>query len=667
MQENAALAPAEQFVEAIKRIPKFVSKEGTVMKNVLFDAIYENDPILIDVIRSIPELYRTYFTQLEDGTEIFNQVKFGWLVSNKEFLPDSYTRFANKIGLAEVGENDTYRMIGQNNDVVLTFPYKDCILEGGQSKTDAKRDERFYNVTLSPEKIDSLLQPKVLANPLRYTKDGVSDATEYGGDNLIIKGNNLLVLYSLLDRFEGKIRCIYIDPPYYFNTNKGEDTFLYNSNFKLSTWLVFMKNRLEVAKRLLSDDGAIFVQISDDGVAELHLLMKEVFGVSNFINKITVKTRSPSGFASVNPGVFESAEYILAFAKDKKQWTFHTIYVPTDYDVNYKWVVVNKSMPYEYWEIKSIGDVVANNQGFSTKKDAVKKLGDHAFSKLVSDYALQNPDKVFRFTAIGNDAGAETVKAREESKTNGDKILKVERSGHYTIYILRGQEISFYSKKVRNIDGTDVPSIQLSNIWTDTPYEGIAPEGGVQLKGGKKPEKLLKRIIEMSTDPGDIVMDFFLGSGTTCAVAHKMNRRYIGVEQLDYGTNDSLSRMKNVLEGDLSGISKIVNWQGGGSFVFCELKKLNMVYIDKLINSKDEELSELYNQVIKSPYVSSTIKIADANFAISDFSLLEPVDQRRIIKDILDANMLYVNQTDIDDDEMNVSDVEKSFNRNFYG
>ena len=667
MQENAALAPAEQFVEAIKRIPKFVSKEGTVLKNVLFDAIYENDPILIDVVRAIPELYGTYFTRLEDGTEIFNQVKFGWLVSNKEFLPDSYTRFANKIGLAEVGGNDTYRMIGQNNDVVLTFPYKDCILEGGQSKTDAKRDERFYNVTLSPEKIDSLLQPKVLANPHRYTKDGVSDAAEYDGDNLIIKGNNLLVLYSLLDRFEGKIRCIYIDPPYYFNTNKGEDTFLYNSNFKLSTWLVFMKNRLEVAKRLLSDDGAIFVQISDDGVAELHLLMKEVFGVSNFINKITVKTRSPSGFASVNPGVFESAEYILAFAKVKSQWRYKQIFVETDYDTNYKYVVINKSMPYEQWKIEKIGDVVAKEQGYACSADLLKKLGKYSYRELLGQYAIEHADSVYQSTAIGNDAGEETVKGRELSKANPDKVIKVTRKGHYDVYILNGREMAFYSKKIRNIEGEMVPSVHLSNIWTDTPYEGIAPEGGVRLKGGKKPEKLLKRIIEMSTDPGDIVMDFFLGSGTTCAVAHKMNRRYIGVEQLDYGTNDSLSRMKNVLEGDSSGISKIVNWQGGGSFVYCELKKLNMVYIDKLINSKDEELPELYNQVIKSPYVSSTIKIADANSAISDFSLLEPVDQRRIIKEILDANMLYVNQTDIGDDEMNVSDVEKSFNRNFYG
>ena len=664
--DNVVSNPIDVLVEKLKTDSRFVSKDGTILKNVLFDALYQNDAALIQLIREIPIFRDEYFTVLEDGTELFNHTKFGWLINNKQFLPDSYTRYANKIGLTEVN-GDQECLISQNNDVVLTFPFKDCILEGGQTKSEAAvRKEIFYNTILTPDKIDTLLSTKAFSNPIRYTKDGAESIQEFGSDNLVIRGNNLLALYSLLNRYEGKVRCIYIDPPYYFAATKSEDSFAYNSNFKLSTWLVFMKNRLEVARRLLSDDGAIFVQISDDGVAELHLLMKEIFGPSNFINKITVKTRSPSGFASVNPGVFESAEYILAFAKDKKQWRFKTLYVESDYDTNYKWVIQNKSMPYDFWEIESISDIVARSQGYSSRKEAIKKIDADLFDNLVAKFALENADKVFRYTAIGNDAGSDTVAAREESRNNDGKIIKVAREKHYDVYVKNGQEITFYSKKVRDVDGKRVPSIQLSNIWNDISYEGIAAEGGVQLKGGKKPERLLKRIIEMASDPGDIVMDFFVGSGTTCAVAHKLGRCYIGVEQLEYGDNDCVVRLNNVISGDKSGISKIVDWSGGGAFVHCELKKLNMTFVDQLISSADEALPLLYSEIMGSPYISSRVRPDNVLLSMDDFKTLLPRDQRQIIKDILDMNMLYVNYADMDDEDMGLTDSEKEFNRSFY-
>lgn len=323
-------------LNVLKQDERFFAEDGTFLRNAVYEAAMQMDENLIRLLISNEDTKSRFFKEVDDIL-VFDKVGFAWVINNREFLPDSYTRFKNKIGLA-----DEYgKMISTSGKVELVFPYKDCVLEGGQTKEEQKRSEIFYNETLAPDEVDRLLYPKVFCNARRYKFDGgksdlnrglnvicerVTDISDK--DNLIIKGNNLLVISSLLERFEGKIKCIYIDPPYFFQTSKNEDTFAYNSNFKMSTWLTFMKNRLEIARKLLREDGAIFVQISDDGVAELHCLLKEIFnkdGENNFINKITVKTKSPSGFASVNPGVFETAEYILAFAKHKQKWTYNPI------------------------------------------------------------------------------------------------------------------------------------------------------------------------------------------------------------------------------------------------------------------------------------------------------------------------------------------------------
>src|SRR5699024_725135 len=161
-------------------------------------------------------------------------------------------------------------------------PYKDCVLEGGQTKEDQKRDEIFYNETLAPDQVNRLLAPKVLGNAKRYTKDGIEENIEFKeDDNLIIKGNNLIALSSILKKYEGKIDIIYIDPPY--NTRTDANTFVYNNSFNHSTWLTFMKNRLEIAKRLLSHTGIIFIDIDHYELFYLGALADEVFGYENRI------------------------------------------------------------------------------------------------------------------------------------------------------------------------------------------------------------------------------------------------------------------------------------------------------------------------------------------------------------------------------------------------
>ncbi len=650
----------------LKEDKRFFAEDGTFLRNAVYEAAMQMDTDLIRLLLSNDETKNRFFKDV-DGVQVFDKMEFGWVINNRQFLPDSYTRFKNKIGLTdEYGD-----MISTSGKVELVFPYKDCILEGGQTKDDQKRKEIFYNETLAPDEVDRLLYPKVLTGAKRYTADGVEEGITFDEkDNLIIKGNNLLAISSLLKRYEGLIKCIYIDPPYYFSVNKDEDTFAYNTNFKLSTWLVFMKNRLEIARKLLSDDGAIFVQISDDGVAELHRLLKDVFcqsGENNFINKITVKTKSPSGFASVNPGVFETAEYILAFAKNKRQWTYNQQFVKSEYDPNYKWFITNKKDEPTSWEIVDLFEYVSTEQGFESKREAVKKLGDAAFYDIVGRFALEHSESVFRYTAIGNNAGQTVVEARDLSKNERDNIIVISRENHYDVYVLNGQEIAFYSKKIREIDGVRVPSIQLSNIWMDTPYEGIAKEGSVTLKGGKKPEKLIRRIIEMSTNPGDIILDYHLGSGTTCAVAHKLGRKYIGVEQLDYEENDSVVRLKNVIVGDTTGVSKAVNWQGGGSFVYCELAKQNQTFVDEIeVAEDDTTLVNIYERIIKSGFISYKVNPADIDITSNDFMSLSIDDKKRFLMELLDKNLLYVNCCDIDDEEFAISDEDKSFTRSFY-
>ena len=656
---------------------RFCTEDGHLLKNNVVEAALALDPKLLHYLLADEKLKKQFFSEV-DGLLVFDKVKFQRFVMNKQFLPDSYTAFKNKVGLT----NENGEFLSESREVVLSWPYKDCMLEGGQTKEDAKRQEIFWNETLAPDEINRLTEPKALCHFRRYDSKGEHEATELRpDDNLIIKGNNLLALYSLRERFRNSVKLIYIDPPYYFSANKGEDTFLYNSNFKLSTWLTFMRNRLEIARDLLSDDGAIFVQISDDGVGELHCLLKQVFNVgeNNFINKITVKTKSPSGFASVNPGVFETAEYILAFAKHKRLWKYNQQFVKSDYDDNYKWFIIDKSKIIEDWEIVDVFEYVAKLNGFKDKKEAIQQLGIEMLKSKVAIFALQHSEQIFRYTAIGKNAGQDVVTLQKKSKETPKSIYKLERENHYDVYIQNGQELAFYSKKIRLVDGENVPSMQLSNIWNDVPYEGIAKEGDVTLKGGKKPEKLIKRIIEMATNQNDVVLDFHLGSGTTAAVAMKLNRRFIGIEQLNYLENDSVVRLQNVIKGDPTGISKSVGWnpQNPGlldgdkyehnSFVYCELAQANQQLVEEIMAATEPfKLQEIWQQLQEKGFLSYKVSPKIFNEHAEDFNDLSLDGQKRFLIECLDKNMLYIPLADIDDTHFTLTENDKLLTRQFY-
>lgn len=673
-----------RLIEQLKCEPNFVSDNGELKKWVVAESARNYSVDIISLLLKDTRLKETFFVNV-NGVEVFKLDKFLLFVEQKNFLCDGYTQFSQKVGL-KIGD----KYLNQQNEVSLVFPHKDCILEGGLTKVEQKsRREIFFNETLAQDEITQLLEPKVFSNLKRIgseNQDGsvgfIRDAeinknrklpTDTITDNLVIKGNNLLALHSLKREFYGKVKLIYIDPPYYFSAAKSEDTFAYNTTFKLSTWLTFMKDRLKAARELLTEDGAIFVQISDDGVGELHLLLKEIFnknGQNNFINKITVRTKSPSGFASVNPGVFETAEYILAFAKNKTKWTYNRQYVESGYDTNYSKIITNFEDDYSQWKFADLGEITAIELGYKNKSEAIERLGNEIFIKHVGDNALKNAERVFRLTAIGKNAGADVLEAKEQSSSNSSKIIKVARSNHYDVYVTQSQEIAFYKKKVRNIDGKEVPTMLLSNIWSDISYEGIASEGQVQLKGGKKPEKLLRRIIEMSTNPHDIVLDFFVGVGTTAAVAHKLNRQYIAVEQLDSHYEKTISRLEKVISGDNNALSKILNWHGGGNFVCFELKKYNQAFIDEIDSAKDSnELLTIWRKMKDKAdkiFFRFNVDLQKFDEYIDEFKTLTVWEQKECLFKLLDLNQLYVNMSDMEDETAQVTEEEKQISKDFY-
>ncbi|MFB6200075.1 MAG: DNA methyltransferase, partial [Candidatus Nanohaloarchaea archaeon] len=555
--------------------------DGEFSRNRTIEQANKSDEELIGLLLSNERLKDHFFTEAGDNY-VFDKEKFVEFVNNKQFLEDSYTQFKNKVGL-KTGD-EYYR---EKKDVELAWPYKDCVLQGGQTKEDEDRKEKFWNTTLAPDQVDKLLDPKVLTNFKRYTEDGEKEVEEISeDDNLFIRGNNLLALHSLKKRYRDSIDMVYIDPPY----NTDSDDFEYNDSFNHSTWLTFMKNRLEITRELMSNDAVIFVQIDDNELHYLNTLMDEVFGRENHLITITVKRSSAAGHKTINPTPVNVTDYILMYAKDKEEFEYNTQYTEAEYDEMYNKIVVNKDQAEpQNWEVKDFDEYVAEQLGFSSADEAREQMKG-GFKEEMADYALENANKVFQRTAINYDSvGKTTQEAYDRSKDEPDRIFEVEREGHENIYVKDKRKLTFYKNRVEKVEGQKTHAKVLTNFWDDISWNGISSEGRVTLNKGKKPERLLRRLIKMSTDKEDRVMDFFLGSGTTAAVAHKMGRKYIGVEQLEYGESDPVVRLNNVLDGESTGVSPVENWNGGGDFVYAELMGLNSQFLEKIEDADSQE------------------------------------------------------------------------------
>jgi adenine-specific DNA-methyltransferase len=572
----------------LQKDERLVNEDG-LLKNKIVELALKLDEDLIKLLLSDKRMKEVFFIDI-DGVLVFDKDKFIKFVSNKQFLPDSYTAFKNKIGLVdEKGE-----FISEKREVVLSWPYKDCALEGGMTKEDQKRDEIFWNETLAPDEISRLLDPKVFTNAKRIDKDGEHKLdgfkTDEKGDikdNLIIKGNNLLALHSLKERFAGKVKLIYIDPPF----NTGGDTFTYNDRFSQSTWLTFMKNRLEIAKQLLDRDGNIFVHIDDNQCFELKILMDEIFKKENFVETIIWAYGSPSGGRAAGAKLVGIHDYILHYAKsysERKQFKVYTPY---------------------------------------------------------SDKYLRN---WFKYKEKDGRIYQRRMRGRDEK---GNVIWEKQ-----------------YLDESAGVPGCTVWT-DIKQIYADPRAFKAEQRKYTEMTGydTQKPEALLKRIIEYTTTEGDLVLDFFNGSGTTTAVAHKMKRQWIGVEQLQEGAKTFLKRMNDIINGDQTGISKSVGWKGGGNFVYMELAKWNENFVQDIKKAKtEEELKKLWETMKEKAFLSYKIDIKTIDEHTKDFADLSIEDQKRFLLECLDKNHLYVNYSEIDDEEHGVNKEDKKLNRKFY-
>lgn len=544
-------------------VPEYLSEDGKILKAKVYEDAMEINPNLIKLLLKNESLGRVLFFNIDDVV-VFDKQKLLWLLEHKEFLPDSYTRFRNKIGLTDGKGN----FISTVNDVVLSFPYKDSVLVGGQVQEEQKRDEIFFNELVGSEQITRMFAPKVFTNVKRYSKEGIEENIEFNkDDNLIIKGNNLIALSSLLEKYEGEIQLIYIDPPY----NTGNDSFRYNDRFNHSTWLTFMKNRLELAYKLLNETGSIYVQIDNNESAYLKVLMDEIFGRDNFQTEIIWVLEGASGYKSLVNNYVRGHDSILFYSKNNK----------FKYNKTY--------LPYDEKQLK-------------------------------------------RFSSIDEE---------------GRKYKTI--------------------TKTRRLYLDEAKGIPLTDVWSDiASFQTIVNSPERTGFNTQKPEKLLERIIECSSDKNDIVLDFNLGSGTTAAVAHKMGRKYIGIEQMDYIYDITLERLKKVIEGEQSGISKERKWEGGGSFVYCELMDNAHILIEEIQNSDESNIENIKSKIYKDnrivPYISRK-EILELDKEFSDMNIEE---KKKSLISLVDKNKLYVNYSDIEDETYEITDEDKKFTESFY-
>lgn len=558
--------------------------DGKLLKNKLTELALKLDQPLIELLLSDSKAKEHFFIEKavkKESILVFDKDKFISFINNKEFLPDSFTSFKNKIGLMTNGD-----YLKEKGDVVLAWAYKDCVLEGGQDKEDQKRNEIFYNETLAPDDIDRLFEPKALTNFKKYDSKGGHKVAEFTPeDNLIIKGNNLLALHCLKHKYRGVVKTIYIDPPF----NTGKDTFLYNDKFTRSTWLTFMKDRLLMAKELLSNDGNIFIHIDDNQCHYFKVLMDEIFGINNFVEVIIWAYGSPSGGRAAGAKLVGIHDYILHYAKSYSERQQFKVY--TSYDDKY----------IKNW---------------------------------------------FKY----KDKDGRIYQRRMRGRDNKGKIIWEKQ----------------YLDESPGVPGCTVWQ-DIKQIYADP--RAFKPEqrkhSEMRDYDTQKPEKLLKRIIEYSTKEGDIVLDFFNGSGTTTAVAHKMRRKWIGIEQLEQGYNVFVKRMQDVINGEKNGISKDVKWKGGGSFVYTELKEWNEEYMNDVKKADTtSKLLKIYEKMKKEAFFRYDIDLS--KFDEKDFKELPIKDQKEVLCKCLDKNHLYVNLSEIDDATYKVSAEDKKLNKEFY-
>lgn len=638
----------KKLTEILSYFPKYWDGE-TLIRNKVIDDLRNDNTELLTAIMKNEDIKESFFISIE-SKYIFQKDKLIDVLRYKSYWHSSYTKYANKIGLTS-----EEKYLDYNSDVVLDFPHKDCVLEGGMTKEDVGRDEVYYHTILGKEEIDVLLEPKVLTNVKKYDVDGVHKVDSFSDqDNLIIKGNNLIALHTIKKRYQGKVKLIYIDVPF----NTGSDSFKYNDNFNRSTWLTFMKNRLVIAKDLLRHDGVIFIECDKNEDAYLKVLMDEIFGEKNYINTIIVKSNSISGNKTQHreKTILKNKDSIIVYKKDtvkfKPQYS-----LKNSWDTHYNSYLEEENGNYI---IKKLKDVLIKEEIISAKE----KIDESSIkNKKFNNFVREHNSNIFRqVNSISDDL-------KKLSLENKDKVVYIKNKNDEKIFAFNGKRLSFLKNVYKNINGINELSQLLGDIWVDIDFQNTQNQGGISFTNAKKPEQLLRRIIDMSTNEQDIVLDFFMGSATTQAVALKMNRKFIGIEQMDYVENISIKRLHNVIAGEQSGVSKLENWKGGGSFIYAELFNLNQKFITKILQSNESDISDVIEEIKNNaPYLNYKINdvLSLKSLSENEFLNLKLDDKKNILLNIIDNNQLYLNYTEITDDTYDIDESTRIFNDSFY-
>ncbi|SDK32198.1 adenine-specific DNA-methyltransferase [Catalinimonas alkaloidigena] len=630
----------EELHQLLRHDARLVS-EGTWRKNKLQDLIWQLDAELLRLLRSHPRIRARFFREV-DGVCVFDQAGFQQIVTGKDFLPDSYTAYKNQLGLTS-----EQRFLSASKDVVLAWPYKDGVLEGGQTQAADKTEERFWHETLAAEEIDWLLAPKALHRFRRITAHKQAPAERLTADeHLLIKGNNLLTLCTLRARYAEKVKLIYIDPPY----NTGKDTFGYNDRFSHATWLTFMKNRLEVARTLLRPDGVMFISIDSHEQAYLKVLCDELFGREHFVGEIVWETATDNNATQISV----EHEYVLCYAKDKRRQGPWKIQSEKAQRIQQEYETLKQQHP---------GDLAAVERGLRRWLTQMRKSKAVDLSG-VAHYAYVDEKGVFY---PGNSANTRPGGYHYDllHPTTG-KVCKRPTNGY------RWPEATFRKADGRGdvlwgADETTIPKIKKRLDTATELLKGYFYEDNrrstqalTQLMGRKafanpKSINLLKKLIRFTTGAGDLVLDFFAGSGSTAQAVLEVNRaegarrRFILCEQLDYIETLTLPRIQKAL--------------GEDTLVYAELAGLNQPFVEQIQAAGDHAALQTTWETMRGKARLDWRLNAEALETVAAQLTTFPLPEaRQLLLDLLDKNQLYVPLSEMADTDYGLTETDQRLN-----
>jgi len=645
-----------KLTDLLKTDPRLVDDEGELVIAAVQDRAWKIDRDLVKLLLSDTEIKAKFFDEIEGRSLepakrhwIFNTNTFLDYISQKNFLDNSYTRFRNRIGLT-VGD----KYLRERSDVALVWPYKDTVLEGGQTKEEEKRKEIFFNEVLAQDEINRLLDPKVLTNFARYTAKGKEKVEDFKRDengiireNLIIKGNNLLALHTLKTQFRGQVKLIYIDPPY--NTGAEGDTFAYNNYFKHSTWLTFMLNRLEIAKDFLRQDGFIAIAIDHAELYYLGALADEVFGRENRVGLVTVlnnpKGRNLSKFFSSN------SEFMLVYARDIEQAEFNQVAISDEVKDLFTYKDDEGNYRYEpFMRARTVW----------SRENKPKNWYPIYVSKDLKHITHEKKEGYYEVFPITNNG-------KEMAWKNIQKTFIDLNKGDYFVARLEDEKVRIYHKyREQQV---------YKNVWTDKKYQSefhgtnlLKKLLGQNVFSYPKSVYLVIDVLKIMTSDDDIVLDFFGGSGTTAHAVLDLNkedggdRQFILCEQMVYAESITVERVKKVIENNKN-----------GNFIFFEMLKYNEAFMERIQAAKtSKELLKIWREMAEGSLLNWYVNPAMPEEAVRDFEELGKGEkgiekQKRLLAELLDKNQLYVNLSEIDDAQFKVSEEDKALNRSFYG